>query len=189
MDPLEIIEELDKYKHIISDFDGTLVILEINWLEVLEKTNDFIKKELRFPIQLKNLWELVEVYPDMYLKHKQEFDSIIKEAEEKALAKRAWQKVNGFLWKAYEEREFSIFSNNFSSTVGEILAEEGLIPSIIVGRDHVKLPKPHPEGIKKILETFNLRKEEVVFVGDTVWDRKTAERAGIDYIPVANRLV
>jgi HAD superfamily hydrolase (TIGR01509 family) len=51
----------------------------------------------------------------------------------------------------------------------------------------VKNPKPHPESIEKILQRFDLKKDEAVFVGDSEVDQQTAKSAGIQFIAYKNR--
>jgi HAD superfamily hydrolase (TIGR01509 family) len=51
----------------------------------------------------------------------------------------------------------------------------------------VKNPKPHPESIEKIIETFQLKREEAVFVGDSDVDKQTAESSGIKFIAYKNK--
>lgn len=45
----------------------------------------------------------------------------------------------------------------------------------------VTFPKPHPEGLNKILRTWNACRHEVVFIGDSVVDERTAAGAGIRF--------
>jgi HAD superfamily hydrolase (TIGR01509 family) len=51
----------------------------------------------------------------------------------------------------------------------------------------VEHPKPHPESVEKIIEAFRLKKEEAVFVGDSVVDKQTAESSGVRFIAYKNR--
>lgn len=53
----------------------------------------------------------------------------------------------------------------------------------------VKNPKPHPESIEKILQEFNLKKEEAVFVGDSDVDQQTAKSSGIKFIAYKNKKI
>jgi phosphoglycolate phosphatase-like HAD superfamily hydrolase len=50
----------------------------------------------------------------------------------------------------------------------------------------VNNPKPHPESIEKIVQKFDLNKEEVVFVGDSEVDQQAAKSAGIKFISYKN---
>jgi pyrophosphatase PpaX len=49
---------------------------------------------------------------------------------------------------------------------------------VVTGNDVVN-HKPAPEGIEKILDHFSLRPEEVLMVGDSVGDVKSAREAGV----------
>ena len=41
--------------------------------------------------------------------------------------------------------------------------------------------KPHPEGVHYILQKWNMKPEEVVYIGDTWVDERCAERAGVEF--------
>ena len=51
----------------------------------------------------------------------------------------------------------------------------------------VKNPKPNPESIEKIIEAFKLKKEEIVFVGDSDVDQQTAKSSGIKFVAYKNK--
>ena len=51
----------------------------------------------------------------------------------------------------------------------------------------VKNPKPHPESIEKILQKFNLKREEAVFIGDSELDQQAAQSAGIKFVAYKNK--
>jgi HAD superfamily hydrolase (TIGR01509 family) len=53
----------------------------------------------------------------------------------------------------------------------------------------VKNPKPNPESIEKIIEAFKLKKEEIVFVGDSDVDKQTAESSGVTFIAYKNKKI
>ena len=50
----------------------------------------------------------------------------------------------------------------------------------IITLDEVKSPKPDPEGIVQCLNHFHLKPEEVLFVGDTIYDYRAGKNAGVD---------
>ena len=52
----------------------------------------------------------------------------------------------------------------------------------ILCADDINSPKPDPKILHSVLERFNLRAEEAVFVGDMDVDLETAQRAGIDAV-------
>lgn len=45
----------------------------------------------------------------------------------------------------------------------------------------VTFPKPHPEGLHKIIKFWGMRREEIAFVGDSAVDEQTAEAAGVQF--------
>lgn len=57
---------------------------------------------------------------------------------------------------------------------------------VIVGGDNVKNPKPNPEALVKALSLFNCTKENVVYIGDSIIDAKTANSAKVDFVAVTS---
>lgn len=55
---------------------------------------------------------------------------------------------------------------------------------MIVGGNNVANPKPDPEGTLLVLQKWNLVKEEVLYVGDSLVDAKTAKSAGVPFAGV-----
>ena len=80
----------------------------------------------------------------------------------------------------------AILSNKPDSTakkVSDALFEGGLIDVCYGGRDGIAL-KPDPEGVFEILKEFGVEKDEVLYIGDTATDIKTAKNAGLTNIGV-----
>jgi phosphoglycolate phosphatase len=50
----------------------------------------------------------------------------------------------------------------------------------------VKNPKPHPESVEKILNTLNVDGGQVLYVGDSEVDWKTARSSGVTFIAYKN---
>lgn len=55
---------------------------------------------------------------------------------------------------------------------------------MIVGGDEVKYPKPDPQGVFHVLGEWDLSKDEVLYVGDSLVDARTAQAAGVDFAGV-----
>lgn len=49
----------------------------------------------------------------------------------------------------------------------------------IIGSDKVNHYKPHPDGILKLVEQYDLAKEETVMIGDAIYDLQMAKSAGV----------
>jgi HAD superfamily hydrolase (TIGR01509 family) len=86
---------------------------------------------------------------------------------------------------------FTAINTNRTTSMPHIMERFGLGPffDMVVTALDVKNPKPHPESIEKILQRFNLKKDEAVFVGDSEVDQQTAKSAGIQFIAYKNRQV
>jgi len=80
-------------------------------------------------------------------------------------------------------------STNRTTSMKHIIERFGLGPyfEMVVTALDVKEPKPHPETVEKILSTFNIAKEKVLYVGDTEVDQETANAAGVKFIAYKNR--
>ena len=50
----------------------------------------------------------------------------------------------------------------------------------------VKNPKPHPEGVEKILSELNVDGGKTLYVGDSEVDQKTARSSGVKFIAYKN---
>jgi len=62
--------------------------------------------------------------------------------------------------------------------------ECGNLIGLIVGGDDVKAAKPDPEGLLWAIERLGLNKSEILYVGDSLVDAKTAETAEVDFAAV-----
>jgi len=80
-------------------------------------------------------------------------------------------------------------NTNRTTSMKHIMERFHLWPffDMVVTALDVKNPKPHPESIEKIIQKFNLDKEEAVFVGDSEIDQQAAQSSGIRFIAYKNR--
>ncbi|MCF8030358.1 MAG: HAD family hydrolase [Desulfohalobiaceae bacterium] len=74
-------------------------------------------------------------------------------------------------------------NTNRTGTMGLVLDQFGLRPyfSPVVTANTVQHPKPHPESLYWILSAWELTPENVVFIGDTDVDCRTAAAAGVPF--------
>ncbi|HOV89340.1 MAG TPA: HAD-IA family hydrolase [Syntrophorhabdaceae bacterium] len=61
----------------------------------------------------------------------------------------------------------------------------GYFDMVVTALD-VANPKPHPESVEKIIESFNVRRENILFIGDSEVDRQTAVSSGVKFISYKN---
>ena len=123
------------------------------------------------------------------------------------LEQRALEALKGIDWKeyvAYLKMEpfllqilnllktsaiLRVINTNRTTSMKYIMEHFHLWPffEMVVTALDVKNPKPHPESIEKILQSFHLKKEEAIFVGDSEVDQQTAKSSGLKFIAYKNR--
>ena len=81
----------------------------------------------------------------------------------------------------------AILTNNGRSSVNQIMAQIPLAEhfQIIQTRHESPQPKPHPDGLLKILDELGVTTQEAVYIGDALIDGTAAQRAGIEFWGVA----
>jgi HAD superfamily hydrolase (TIGR01509 family) len=93
------------------------------------------------------------------------------------------------LEKLREKGIVRAINTNRTTSMPYIMERFSLWPyfEMVVTALDVKNPKPHPESIEKIIEGFQLKKEEAVFVGDSDVDQQTAMSSGVKFIAYKNK--
>ncbi|MGY5871207.1 MAG: HAD family hydrolase [Candidatus Thorarchaeota archaeon] len=88
-------------------------------------------------------------------------------------------KAHGFLT--------AILTNNGRNSVDQIMTQIPLAEhfQIIQTRHESPQPKPHPDGLLKIIDELCVKPEESVYIGDALIDGAAATRAGIEFWGVA----
>jgi len=79
-----------------------------------------------------------------------------------------------------------IVSTKFRYRIESILRREGLLDvfDAIIGGEDVPNHKPNPEGLRLAMERLGRSPLDCVYVGDSVVDAETAERAGVPFVVV-----
>jgi len=78
----------------------------------------------------------------------------------------------------------AIVTNAPQSYVSRALIYHGVSVDYLVAYHDVHRHKPDPEGIFKVINTFSLKHDEVVYVGDNDIDQRTASNANIAFIGI-----
>jgi phosphoglycolate phosphatase len=83
-----------------------------------------------------------------------------------------------------QRKIITAISTNRTTSMKHVMERFKLWPyfDMVVTALDVERPKPNGEMVEKILSRFNLRKEEVLFVGDSEVDQKTAEASGVRFV-------
>ena len=182
-------------KAIIFDFDYTLgdstngIALSINYaLEKLgyavpniadvKKTIGLSLKETYFALTSNdNLYE-AEQFVKLF---KEKADSVmVDNTELYAGVKSVLQKLKD---KGYMA---AIVTTKFHYRIEQILNKFGAneLIDIIVGAEDVKAEKPNPEGLLYAIDCLGVMSEEVLYVGDSLVDAKTADNANVKFVAV-----
>lgn len=78
----------------------------------------------------------------------------------------------------------ALFTNKpkiFTQAILKKFGVENIFQPVVCGGDDGVPKKPDPTGLKKILEAWNLKTQECLFVGDSEFDIHTAEKIGMPF--------
>ncbi|MCM1039420.1 MAG: HAD-IA family hydrolase [Ruminococcus sp.] len=182
-------------KAIIFDFDYTLgdstngIALSINYaLEALgyaaadiadiKKTIGFSLKETYFALTSDHNLDKAEQFIKLF---QEKADSVmVTNTELYVGVKDILQKLKA---KGYKT---AIVTTKFRYRIEEILSkfEANELIDMIVGAEDVKTEKPDPEGLLWVIGHLQAMKEEVLYVGDSLVDARTAENAQVKFAAV-----
>ncbi len=80
-------------------------------------------------------------------------------------------------------------ATNRTVSTHEVLAHFNLDQyfDLVVSASDVNFPKPHPETMERILSTFGVTPEQVLYVGDSAVDEALAHATGVYFVAYKNR--
>ncbi len=80
-------------------------------------------------------------------------------------------------------------ATNRSDTMPEVLKEHNLenLFDLTITADDVENPKPAPDPLLKVLDSFKLSPKEAVFIGDSFLDERAAFNAEVAFVAFNNR--
>lgn len=180
---------------VVFDFDYTLgdstagIAQSINYaldrLGHSAKDTDAIKKTIG--LSLKRAY--VELTGNGDPERAEQFANYFKEKADKVMLDNTvlYPDVVQMLEKLKENGyKTAIVTTKFRYRIEQILNKynAGHLIDVIVGAEDVKVEKPDPEGLLWVIKFFGAEKDDVLFVGDSVVDAKTAERAGVSFSAV-----
>lgn len=179
------------FKYVVFDFDGTLVnsnyLIDLTLRETSKQVlNKEITKETIDDVwgkvlteQMKTLDptrvdELCEFYSGFYRKHRDEHTTIFEGIKEM---------LDDLIKLGFK---LSIVTNKGVSGLEHGLEMFGLEDyfDICLAKTDVVMKKPHPEGLFKVMEFYNAKPEEMLFVGDSIHDLECGKNAGVDTVLV-----
>jgi len=176
-------------KVIVFDLDGTIVKLAADWhslKDVLAKRySEYYQEECQFRSISACLSNIVkrnneeELRKNFEIIRQYELENI---RENVPIEESVFFIKNLSLFGVQKNTKLAVLSLNTRRTIIESLKLASIYELIdyIVGREDVRKWKPEPQGLLKIKDYFDIKKEEMVFIGDLDNDLLTGQNAGID---------
>ncbi|MFW9970529.1 MAG: HAD family hydrolase [Candidatus Odinarchaeota archaeon] len=205
---------LSNYKGIIFDLDGVIYDIteaikkavddgiekyqleNVNRDDVMEEIAHLIEEIQNYPVPkiLLNSYDLLKV---QFLEGITFFKKLriaiflfnqfnkYKEAESKI-----FKGMDKLISKLAKDVKLAILTNNKSQYAEEVLDKFNLSKffDTIIGFNEVSEVKPSPEGILKILDKWDMKPSEVIFIGDMTTDVDAGKAAKVKMICVASGL-
>ena len=184
-----------KVEAVLFDFEGTLVDFQWNLAGAVQETIEMLKTS-GFPIDrirsrkystlMKEAMETASEMGRSPDEVREKIGAIYDRYDEDALTRWALrQKAKNFL-SALKAKgiKTALVSNVGKKGLVKALQKLELHPffDVIVTRNDVKAPKPHSEGIHLALNQLQVKKENTLFIGDSLDDVHAAKNAGLRVI-------
>ncbi|MCI9530341.1 MAG: HAD-IA family hydrolase [Lachnospiraceae bacterium] len=183
------------YQAVIFDFDYTLgdstegIIESANYGLKAAGQEEAGREAIRKTIGLSLKEAYVALTGDGSEEKAALFDRCFKEKADQVMVQnsRLYPGVLALLGRLKQQGiRIGIVTTKFHYRIDAILEKcqgAAYIDSIVGGED-VSSPKPDPEGVLSLLGLWGLKGEEVLYVGDSVVDAKTAQAAGVAFAGV-----
>lgn len=184
-----------KYKGLVFDFDYTLgdstegIVISVNYalerLGYAAAEREAVRKTIG--LHLEETYRVLT--QDEREEQAAEFSRLFVEKADQVMTEftQLFQGVPEQLekWKQ-QDYKIGIVTTKYHYRIDEILKKYQArhLVDLIIGGDDVKRPKPDPEGVFQVLGAWRMDKTEILYVGDSLVDAKTAKNAGVDFAGV-----
>jgi len=192
-------------KAVIWDLDGTLIDFKIDFIRARKEANIILKKYgIRDDLLSleRGILDTFKIAKKEFMskgKTKDEIKSIINEVDKKveeiereaalnASMINGIDKVLDFIKK--KKLKQAICTYNHSENAKLSLEKVNLLNffDIIIGRDAIDNPKPHPDHINHICAKLNIKPNQVVVIGDHYRDIQGALNVGAHSIAIHSKM-
>ncbi len=175
---------LKNIKCLVTDLDGTLIRLPVDWDYIREKVRLFLKTEHPLKPLIQSIDEIV--HDEALIRA---VFSIIEEYEVKAIKT---------IRREPELREFLVDLKNRGIKIA-LVTQQGTRPAkialyklgildlfdLIITRDIIRRRE---DQLRKVLEIMDIDASEVLFIGDAPWDYEAGTSLGCTTIVVGSRV-
>ena len=184
-----------KYNTIIFDFDYTLadatngIVSSFNHafskLDITECDIESIRKTVGLPLD-KAFIELTDNRNEALINR---FKNLFRQKADEVMSKNTvlYDDTVSTLQKLKQNGlNTGIVTTKYRFRIVDSLNMNGIsdLVDVIVGGEDVKSPKPSPEGLLLVIDSLNVQPNNVLYVGDTLIDAKTALAANVDFAAV-----
>ena len=169
---------MTEYDAVVYDLDGTLVDLDVDWNAVAVDVREvYANANVEPPSD--GLWDMLEAAADAGLADEVE-STIAAHEHDGARTSDRLAHADELLARSLPT---GVCSLNCEQACRIALEEHSLSSAVdaVVGRDTVSTWKPDPEPLLAIVRELEVDPDRALFVGDSARDRRTAERAGVDF--------
>ena len=164
------LEVFKKPKVIVFDMDGTLVESYLDFKE--------LKKKMGFS-EDSSVLEALDDVTDHEKKKKllQQLDDFETEGANKAVLYEGVMEFLSFCDQIGLKK--ALLTRNSKKVTHQTLKKFDLSFGLVLHRDNLEKPKPHPMGLDVVSEFFKTNKDDIIFIGDHLHDLLTGINAGV----------
>lgn len=166
---------------IISDFDGTLVSLNVDWIKLKKTLITLLESESRYRYVINDgLIQNLEKIKNPELKQKA-YELIDKHENQGLLnAKKNWDLI-----KKLRENDFVIISHNNEKVIKNFLKEVGCSHfTLIFSKEDLETVKSESQKVEEMLCRVTSKYKYLIYYGDSAEDKKLAVKLGAEFVEV-----
>lgn len=183
------------YSIYIFDFDYTLgdstngIVASVNFALTQMNFLTFAKEDIRRTVGMslpQTFTHLTKIYD---IEQQKQFVKLFKEKADEVMTENTElfsDTIKILSHLKSKGMKTGIVTTKYHYRINEILNKFDInnLIDIIVGGEDVKNAKPHPEALLTAIEKLNAHNDNILYIGDSIIDAKTAHSANVDFIAV-----